>query len=102
MGDVCVDTETSWNSAPAWIIISMSDVTVHTSMYKYVLIYTSMHMDEHSISQTLNILCLSLWTAGCHVLCMGDVFFDTETSWNSAPVWIIISMSDVTVHTSMY
>ena len=87
------------NNIKVWCDSTYQYVLVYTSMYWYLLVCTWMNKVflKHWIFSVL-----SLWTTGCHVLCMGDVCIETETLWNTAPVWTIISMSDVTVHTSMY
>ena len=52
-------------------------VLVYTRMYWFIPVCTSMNIvfHKHRIFSVL-----LLWTAGCHVLCIGHVCIDTETS----------------------
>ena len=80
----------------------MSDVIVHTSTYQYVLIFTSMYMDEHSISQTQNYSVLYHFGLLDVMYCAWKMCVLILKHHETVLLYAQISMSDVTVHTSIY
>ena len=86
-------------------VLLYEQISVCTGIYQYVLIYTSTYMDEHSISQTLNIQCCIIieWHRLLDVMyCAWDMCALVLKRRNSVLQFEKISLSDVTVHTGIY
>ena len=90
-------------------------ILVCTGIYQYVLIFTSMYMDEHSISQTLNIQCfiiIDYWMSCtvhgrcvhwyCNIVKQCPCMHKYQClMWQYIPVYTVIYQY-VLIYTSMY